>query len=130
MKRYSAHVYIFLAICTKAYRIIQEERALGMHNLSFMHKCCDFFSCRPVKYTRLPVQQVKIHDKQFPFVIFGLQPRFQLVIAHRKYRSSFQLTHMPYGNQWRPKTQRSQLCQHGEFRHVCVSEPAITAVWS
>ena len=32
---------IFLAMCTKTYRIIQEERALGMHNLRFVPKFCD-----------------------------------------------------------------------------------------
>ena len=36
-------------MCTKTYRIIQEERALGMHNLRFVPKFCDFFSCRPAK---------------------------------------------------------------------------------
>ena len=48
---------IFLAMFTKTYRIIQEERALGMHNLRFVPKFCDFFSCRPAKYTRLPAEE-------------------------------------------------------------------------
>ena len=64
---------IFLAMCTKTYRIIQEERAVDMHNLRFVPKFRDFFSCRPAKYTRLPVQQVKTREKQFPFVKFDVK---------------------------------------------------------
>ena len=70
---------IFLAMCTKTYRIIQEERALGMHNFRFVPKFCDFFSCRPAKYTRLPVQQVKTREKQFPFVKFDAWYKASLV---------------------------------------------------
>ena len=70
---------IFLAMCTKTYRIIQEERALGVHNLRFVPKFCDFFSCRPAKYTRLPVQQVKTREKQFPLVKFDARYKASLV---------------------------------------------------
>ena len=68
-----------LAMCTKTYRIVQEERALGMHNLRFVPKFCDFFSCRPAKYTRLPVQQVKTREKQFPLVKFDARYKASLV---------------------------------------------------
>ena len=62
------------------------------------------------------------------------QPRLRLAVAQAKYCNSFQLTHMPRGNhaqsitsngdQKEDKTllQHSQLSQHGEFRHVSVSE--------
>ena len=62
--------------------------------------------------------------------VAALQP----AIAQAKYCSTFQLTHMPRGNhaqsiasngdQKEDKTllQHSQLRQHGEFRHVSVSE--------
>ena len=58
---------ILLAMCTKAYRIIQEEHALGMHTLVSCPNFVISFSCRPAKYTRLPVQEVKTSEKQFPF---------------------------------------------------------------
>ena len=60
--------------------------------------------------------------------------RLRLAVAQAKYCNSFQLTHMPRGNhaqsiasngdQKEDKTllQHSQLSQHGEFRHVSVSE--------
>ena len=63
-----------------------------------------------------------------------LQPRLRLAVAQVKYCNTFQLTHMPRGNhaqsiasngdQKEDKTllQHSQLSQHGEFRHVSVSE--------
>ena len=66
--------------------------------------------------------------------IAALQPRLRLAVAQAKYCNSFQLTHMPRGNhaqsiasngdQKEDKTllQDSQLSQHGEFRHVSVSE--------
>ena len=68
-----------------------------------------------------------------PFIA-ALQPRLRLAVAQAKYCNSFQLTHMPQGNyaqsiasngdQKEDKTllQHSQLSQHGEFRHVSVSE--------
>ena len=67
-----------------------------------------------------------------PFIAV-LQPR-RSYVAQAKYCNSFQLTHMPRGNhpqsiasngdQKEDKTllQHSQLSQHGEFRHVSVSE--------
>ena len=70
---------IFLATSTKTYRIIQEEHALGMHNLHFVPKFRDFFTCRPAKYTRLPTQQVKTREKQFPFVKFDAKYKASLV---------------------------------------------------
>ena len=64
--------------------------------------------------------------------IAALQPRLRLAVAQAKYCNSFQLTHMPRGNQSiasngdqkEDKTllQHSQLSQHGDFRHVSVSE--------
>ena len=35
---------------------------IGMHNHA---QILWFFSCHPAKYARLPVQQVKIHEKQY-----------------------------------------------------------------
>ena len=66
-------------MCTKAYWIIQEERALGMHNLRFVPKFRDFFSCCPAKYARLHVQQVETREKQFPFVKFAAKYKALLV---------------------------------------------------
>ena len=68
---------LLLATCTKTYRFSQDEHSVGMHSLRFMPQFRDIASCRPAKYIRLHVQQVKIHEKQFPFVIFGA--RFQIL---------------------------------------------------
>lgn len=58
----------------------------------------------------------------------------RLAAAQAMYGSSFQLTHMKHGNHAQAITsnggqkedrkflQRSQLCQHGEFRHVSIRE--------
>ena len=65
--------------------------------------------------------------------VAALQPAVATAIAQANYCNTFQLTHMPRGNhaqsiasngdQKEDKTQEhSQLSQHGEFRHVRVSE--------
>ena len=76
-------------------------------------------------HTSLEYRRIK------PFIA-ALQPWLRLAVAQAKYCNSFQLTHMPRGNQLiasngdqkEDKTllQHSQLSQHGEFRHVSVSE--------
>ena len=57
--------------------------------------------------------------------------RLRLAVAQAKYCDTFQLTHMPRGNHaqsiasngdQKTFSQHSQLRQHGEFRHVTVSE--------
>ena len=69
-------------------------------------------------------------------LVATLQPRLRLAVAQAKYCNSFQLTHTPRGthaqsiarssngDQKEDETllQHSQLSQHGEFRHVSVSE--------
>ena len=74
----------------------------------------------------LECSQVPIHKA------VALQPGLRLAVAQS--RNTFQLLHMPRGNhaqsiasngnQKEDKTllQHSQLSQHGEFRHVSVSE--------
>ena len=77
---------------------------------------------------RLRVLSGTIHE------VAALQPQLRLAIAQAKYCNMFQLTHTPRGNHTQSivsngdkkedKTllQHSQLRQHGEFRHVSVSE--------
>ena len=80
----------------------------------------------------LECSQVPIHKAA------ALQPQLRLAVAQSKYCNTFQLMHMPRGNHaqsiasnGRQPIQHSQLRQHGEFRHVSVSERSvITAVWS
>ena len=77
----------------------------------------------------LECSQVPIHKAA------ALQPGCDLPSRNLQY-----VTYMPRGNQCQPRSvdreqwqpiQHSQLRQHGEFRHVSVSERSvITAVWS
>ena len=121
---------IFLATCTKPYWFSQDEHSVGMHNLCFMPQCRDFASCRPAKYIRLPVQQVKIYEKQFLLVIFGARYKILqglislLFVTTLKFRHNSQCHGVKENTPQRPSIKlilrihlQEELCMPGSSYH-------------